>query len=790
MSHTTHPPRSAPLPIRLAHAALAQLRAQDEELAARLEKILPAYALHQAKAGVAVSVDSLLTAARTPGFDKKQRPTVAPADFMTRYEQIVHAIAQAEEIEKRKKEDPLLIAARTGNTQEVARLVGQLTDIHYMHDNALIAAALHGRTDTVAFLLARGVIPHHLKDYLLNKVAAYGHTDVMALLLEHGISISDNALVAAAMQGRTDTVAFLLARGADVHALDDHALRRAAKRGHIDVVALLLEHGANVHAERDIALFGAIEDGYTAIAELLLKHGANLDAISTPLFPRAAAGGHIDTLALLLDYLGISIWKESGLIAAAEHGHTNAVALLLERGADIHAQHDAALISAVANGHIDTVELLLEHGANIHAQNDSALCTAAHNGDTSMVRLLLKHGADIHACNDEPLRAALLSSRSFCAAVILLDHGANPDVVVVNRSRVAHARMRMERWQRCVRVDPSYELIDCDPSPFKPALHDSLMRALERERYTHALRTKMAYNAMALFQSEERVLQYLKAWGAKGIQPLHDIIYMIDLPHDLTGVDLKAWGDATLKHGPKMARLVKFCDRIPAPLLSDDGKTWSYTKTRAEVARHAFARAAEHPALAALCFEQSVHERDFEAALDLAKKPRGRTNMPEITITGAAFDMQGAVFRKLANDDIRGLFLGEMTDCCQSIGGAGEKCARHGFTSENGGFYVVETAKGEIIGQSWAWRGKEGELCLDSLETLGERVSDAQWTEILQAAAAELTQRKDHDVSALHVGMGGKTPSSLAQTFKNAAATPVDYKGYRDSSAQIRVWKR
>lgn len=767
MSHTTRPPLSAPLPVRLAHAALAQLRAQDEALAARLEKILPAYALHQAKAGVAVSVDSLLTAARTPGFDKKKRPAATPADFMTRYEQIVHAFEQAEKVEKHKEEDPLLIAARTGNTQEVARLVGQSTDINYMHSNALVAAAAHGRTDTVAFLLACGVDVHALRESALRQAAARGHTDVVALLLEHGAKTDE----------QDDDKNF--------------PLSNAARNGHTAIVALLLKHGADAHVFNGSALLSAIHNRHTAIVALLLEHGVDVRA-NPSFFSSATFNGHSSIVELLLDHgADIHVYEDAGLRHAASCGDTSTVALLLDRGANIHAQNDEALIEAANNGFIDTVALLLEHGADIHAQNDSALRTAAHKGYTAMVRLLLRHGADIHACNDEPLRAALLSSRSFCAAVILLDHGANPDVVVVNHSRVAHTRMRMEHWQRCVRVDPPHhELIDCDPSPFKPALYGGLLGVMKDENYHPATSAKMAYNAMALFQNEERVLQYLKTWGAKGLQPLHDIIYMIDLPHDLTGVDLKAWGDATLKHGPKMARLVKFCDRIPAPLLSDDGRTWSYTKTRAEAARHAFARAAEHPALAALCFEQSVHERDFEAALELAKKPRGRTNMPEITIAGAVFDMQGAVFRKLANDDIRGLFLGEMTDCCQSIGGAGDGCARHGFTSENGGFYVVETAKGEIIGQSWAWRGKKGELCLDSLETLGERVSAAQWTEILQAAAAELTQRKDHDVSALHVGLGGKTPGSLAQAFKNAAATPVDYKGYRDSSAQIRVWKR
>lgn len=146
--------------------------------------------------------------------------------------------------------------------------------------------------------------------------------------------------------------------------------------------------------------------------------------------------------------------------------------------------------------------------------------------------------------------------------------------------------------------------------------------------------------------------------------------------------------------------------------------------------------------------------------------------MPEITIDGQRFDMQGVTFRRLESNDARGLFLGDLTDCCQSIGGIGEDCALHGFTSENGGFYVIETDKGEIIGQSWAWRGKKGELCFDSLETLGSRINNTQWHKLLRVRQhPELTTRKDHNVTALHIGMGGGTPASLLSHF-NHKITP------------------
>jgi ankyrin repeat protein len=75
-------------------------------------------------------------------------------------------------------------------------------------------------------------------------------------------------------------------------------------------------------------------------------------------------------------------------------GHLNVVQLLLDHGADIHAQNDAALRWSVSNGHLDVVHLLLDHGADIHALNDDALCWSAQGGYLNIVKLFLKQKAN------------------------------------------------------------------------------------------------------------------------------------------------------------------------------------------------------------------------------------------------------------------------------------------------------------------------------------------------------------------------------------------------------------
>jgi ankyrin repeat protein len=51
---------------------------------------------------------------------------------------------------------------------------------------------------------------------------------------------------------------------------------------------------------------------------------------------------------------------------------------------------DYALKWASINGHTEIVKLLLEHGADVHAENDWALRWAYYYGHTEIVKLLTK----------------------------------------------------------------------------------------------------------------------------------------------------------------------------------------------------------------------------------------------------------------------------------------------------------------------------------------------------------------------------------------------------------------
>lgn len=79
------------------------------------------------------------------------------------------------------------------------------------------------------------------------------------------------------------------------------------------------------------------------------------------------------------------------------YSHKEVAALLLDRGANLHAEDDKALWRSAEIGWSDMVKLLLDRGALVNAQNGRALRSADEGGHVDVVQLLLNRGANVRS---------------------------------------------------------------------------------------------------------------------------------------------------------------------------------------------------------------------------------------------------------------------------------------------------------------------------------------------------------------------------------------------------------
>jgi ankyrin repeat protein len=160
----------------------------------------------------------------------------------------------------------------------------------------------------------------------------------------------------------------------DVH--EATPLFAAAEDGASDVLSYLIDSGADVSRtdeEGETALFKAARNGYPEIAEKLIRAGADVH--------HANQDG------------------ETALMVAARRGHMNMVQFLLNNGADVdHQSNDGntALIHASKGEHPQVVQRLIASGAPVNVKNqnnETALTYALRDSSIRMTRILLRAGA-------------------------------------------------------------------------------------------------------------------------------------------------------------------------------------------------------------------------------------------------------------------------------------------------------------------------------------------------------------------------------------------------------------
>ena len=229
----------------------------------------------------------------------------------------------------------------------------------------------------------------------------------------HQMETPDALLLKACREGNLKLAEESVAKGANVNAKTSimdrppsfSPLLFAARGGNLDLVKFLVEHGAEINAG---ALGGApplqfaCMNGKIEAVDYLIQHGATLTNATASLC-WAAWGGHSNIVALLVEK-GVPVDESAGelgtpLQRALQGGFLNIAAFLIDHGADISKTERGSplLGTAVRFGNPETVKFLLEAGAKPNERDSygmTPLMYAASGNYAEAAKLLLEHGAD------------------------------------------------------------------------------------------------------------------------------------------------------------------------------------------------------------------------------------------------------------------------------------------------------------------------------------------------------------------------------------------------------------
>ncbi|XP_012155551.1 protein TANC2 isoform X2 [Ceratitis capitata] len=325
-------------------------------------------------------------------------------------------------------------------------------------------------------ILLAGASPHYRTEFMGDAtilcIAAHeGIVPMVSLLLEFGADVSltnsqgCTPLILAAIRGHADVVRLLVAAGSSLGQTDTTqrcALVHAARTGRLNVVKYLLacdwtprpnSHDVSLTVALQQSLIAAAAQDHVTIVEDLLE----MDGIDVNLMDEAcgdlpltaaACNGCSDAVAILLSK-GARIDARNkqdftALWLAVKEGHWAVVEKLIQNGADIDEPVTAArktpLMIAAEEGHIELLDLLIERGASLEAQDEegfTALSWACLRGRQPAAKCLMERGCNRnHADNNGRTPLDLAAYQGSAALVLyLLEQGANIEHIDVNGMR-------------------------------------------------------------------------------------------------------------------------------------------------------------------------------------------------------------------------------------------------------------------------------------------------------------------------------------------------------------------
>lgn len=289
----------------------------------------------------------------------------------------------------------------------------------------------------------------------------------------------------------------------------------------------------------------------------------------------------------------------------------------------------------------------------------------------------------------------------------------------------------------------------------------------------------------------------------KTTQPYHDLLIDLILPDASELTDVNGWRKLIKAEGSRVLPFFANAKAMEKAMLSrkqEKRAPINLHEAKEMAALCTYPKARLDPKFAQLCKKYNVAESRFNKCLQFIgstwpKKQSDRIPEADIRGKGAA---EGYYWVKVNHADKRALIMGDITDCCQSIGGHGAACAIQAAKSVDSGIYVLLRRRNKserprvmdgfindkdysIVGQAYAWRSTTGNLCLDSIECLNS-VSSHVVRDILPDFAAQVI-RQPSEIKRITVGQGGKTPRGI---FKKADIAEVMAEGAQYSDSRVQ----
>ena len=281
----------------------------------------------------------------------------------------------------------LLIASRYADTQTVKLLLDNNADpnlgrrLEKNRDTPIAIAVSADNLDIVKLLHRHGagLTPELTgKRSLLSMAVFNKNVEMVKFLGENGVEIDEpddgrgkTPLILAADLDLTQTIAYLIEKGADVHAIASangfSAVRYAVKNNSIENVTQLIEAGST-KKELSESLISAVYYNHANMFEYLIQNGADIQI----------RGNNKETL----------------LHWTANKNAIEICRYLLDNGVPVNVREtfegQTALMKAAAANRLEIAQLLLDHGAD-RARVDTSGHTALDYATTDEMKNILLH---------------------------------------------------------------------------------------------------------------------------------------------------------------------------------------------------------------------------------------------------------------------------------------------------------------------------------------------------------------------------------------------------------------